>query len=145
MYKQVPFDATKTLELGFKRNIIKRSSENLETLSNAYISSRDKIKAADTLKEASKLSEKPELSFRLGQVEMSLSRWDKAIDSFKAAKTKGWKKEKGKIEYFIGISLIELEKYNEASKYLSQSVSMGQEKIAKPWLEYIDYLEKTSG
>ena len=145
MYKQVPFDATKTLELGFKRNIIKRSSENLETLSNAYISSRDKIKAADTLKEASKLSEKPELSFRLGQVEMSLSRWDKAIDSFKAAKTKGWKKEKGKIEYFIGFSLIELEKYNEASKYLSQSVSMGQEKIAKPWLEYIDYLEKTSG
>ena len=145
MYKQVPFDATKTLELGFKRNIIKRSSENLETLSNAYISSRDKIKAADTLKEASKLSEKPELSFRLGQVEMSLSRWDKAIDSFKAAKTKGWKKEKGKIEYFIGISLIELEKYNEASKYLSQSVSMGQEKIAKPWLEYIEYLEKTSG
>ena len=145
MYKQVPFDATKTLELGFKRNIIKRSSENLETLSNAYISSRDKIKAADTLKEASKLSDKPELSFRLGQVEMSLSRWDKAIDSFKAAKTKGWKKEKGKIEYFIGISLIELEKYNEASKYLSQSVSMGQEKIAKPWLEYIDYLEKTAG
>ena len=145
MYKQVPFDATKTLELGFKRNIIKRSSENLETLSNAYISSRDKIKAADTLKEASKLSDKPELSYRLGQVEMSLSRWDKAIDSFKAAKTKGWKKEKGKIEYFIGISLIELEKYNEASKYLSQSVSMGQEKIAKPWLEYIDYLEKTSG
>ena len=145
MYKQVPFDATKTLELGFKRNIIKRSSENLETLSNAYISSRDKIKAADTLKEASKLSDKPELSYRLGQVEMSLSRWDKAIDSFKAAKTKGWKKDKGKIEYFIGISLIELEKYNEASKYLSQSVSMGQEKIAKPWLEYIDYLEKTSG
>jgi len=145
MYKQVPFDATKTLELGFKRNIIKRSSENLETLSNAYISSRDKIKAADTLKEASKLSDKPELSYRLGQVEMSLSRWEKAIDSFKAAKTKGWKKEKGKIEYFIGISLIELEKYNEASSYLSQSISMGQEKIAEPWLEYIDYLNKTSG
>ena len=145
MYKQVPFDATKTLELGFKRNIIKRSSENLETLSNAYISSRDKIKAADTLREASKLSDKPELSYRLGQVEMSLSRWEKAIDSFKAAKTKGWKKEKGKIEYFIGISLIELEKYNEASSYLSQSISMGQEKIAEPWLEYIDYLNKTSG
>ena len=145
MYKQVPFDATKTLELGFKRKIIKRTSKNLETLSNAYIGSRDKIKAADTLSEASKLSDKPELSYRLGQVEMSLSRWDKAIESFKSAKTKGWKKEKGKIEYFIGISLIELEKYNEASKYLSQSVSMGQEKIAKPWLEYIDYLEKTSG
>ena len=76
---------------------------------------------------------------------MSLSRWEKAIDSFKAAKTKGWKKEKGKIEYFIGISLIELEKYNEASKYLSQSITMGQEKIAEPWLEYIDYLNKTSG
>ena len=101
MYKQVPFDATKTLELGFKRNIIKKTSENLETLSNAYIASRDKIKAANTLREASKLSDKPELSYRLGQVEMSLSRWDKAIDSFKAAKTKGWKKEKGKIEYFI--------------------------------------------
>jgi tetratricopeptide (TPR) repeat protein len=91
------------------------------------------------------LSDKPDLSYRLGQVEMSLSRWDKAIESFKAAKTKGWKKEKGKIEYFIGISLIELEKYNEASRYLSQSADLGQEKIANPWLEYIDYLEKTSG
>ena len=76
---------------------------------------------------------------------MSLSRWSKAIDSFKLAKEKGWDKEEGKIEYFIGISLIELEKYNEASNYLAQSIELGQESIAKPWLEYIDYLKKTSG
>jgi len=145
MYKEVPYDATKTLELGFKRKVIKRTSKNLETLSNAYIASKDKLKAADTLLEASKLSEKSDLSFRLGQVEMSLSRWSKAIDSFKLAKEKGWDKEEGKIEYFIGISLIELEKYNEASNYLAQSIELGQESIAKPWLEYIDYLKKTSG
>lgn len=145
MYKEVPFDATKTLELGFKRKVIKRTSKNLETLSNAYIASKDKIKAANTLREASKLSDKSDLSFRLGQVEMSLSRWDKAIEAFNLAKEKGWDKEEGKIEYFIGISLIELEKYNEASKYLSQSIKLGQETIAKPWLEYIDYLKKTAG
>ena len=145
MYKEVPFDATKTLELGFKRKVIKRTSKNLETLSNAYIASKDKVKAANTLREASKLSDKSDLSFRLGQVEMSLSRWDKAIEAFNLAKEKGWDKEEGKIEYFIGISLIELEKYNEASKYLSQSIKLGQETIAKPWLEYIDYLKKTAG
>ena len=57
---------------------------------------------------------------------------------------KGWDKEKGKIEYFIGISFIELEDFNSAVEYLSTSGKLGQEKLVEPWLQYIDYLIETA-
>ena len=144
MYKAVPNDAVKVLQAGFDRKVIKKNAKNLETFSNAYLGSKEHIKAANKLREASKLSDDPELSFRLGQIELNLSRWDKAIESFKLAQKKGWKKEKGKIEYFIGISYIELEDFNNAVKYLSTSGKLGQEKLVEPWLQYIDYLIETA-
>ncbi len=144
MYKAVPNDAVKVLQAGFDRKVIKKNSKNLETFSNAYLGSKEHIKAANKLREASKLSDDPELSFRLGQIELNLSRWDKAIESFKLAQKKGWEKEKGKIEYFIGISYIELEDFNNAVKYLSTSGKLGQEKLVEPWLQYIDYLIETA-
>ncbi len=144
MYKAVPNDAVKVLEAGFKRKKIKTNAENLETMSNAYLASKEHIKAANKLKEATKLSDDSELSYRLGQIELNLSRWDKAIESFKLAQDKGWDKEEGKIEYFIGISYIELEKFNNAVKYLSKSSELGQEKLVEPWLQYIEYLQKTA-
>ena len=98
MYKAVPNDAVKVLEAGFKRKKIKTNAKNLETLSNAYLSSKEHIKAANKLQEASKLSDDPELIYRLGQIELNLSRWDKAIESFQLAQDKGWNKENGKIE-----------------------------------------------
>ena len=144
MYKAVPNDAVKVLEAGFKRKKIKTNAKNLETLSNAYLSSKEHIKAANKLQEASKLSDDPELIYRLGQIELNLSRWDKAIESFQLAQDKGWNKEKGKIEYFIGISFIELEEFNQAVKYLSMSSELGQDKLVEPWLQYIEYLQKTA-
>ena len=144
MYKAVPNDAVKVLQAGFDRKVIKKNAKNLETFSNAYLGSKEHIKAANKLREASKLSDDPELSFRLGQIELNLSRWDKAIESFKLAQKKGWDKEKGKIEYFIGISFIELEDFNNAVKYLSASGKLGQEKLVEPWLQYIDYLIETA-
>ena len=132
------------MEAGFKRKKIKTNAENLETLSNAYLSSKEHIKAANKLQEASKLSDDPELIYRLGQIELNLSRWDKAIESFQLAQDKGWNKEKGKIEYFIGISFIELEEFNQAVKYLSMSSELGQDKLVEPWLQYIEYLQKTA-
>ena len=144
MYKEVPNDAVKVLQAGFDRKVIKKNAKNLETFSNAYLGSKEHIKAANKLREASKLSDDPELSFRLGQIELNLSRWDKAIESFKLAQKKGWDKEKGKIEYFIGISFIELEDFNSAVKYLSTSGKLGQEKLVEPWLQYIDYLIETA-
>ena len=144
MYKAVPNDAVKVLQAGFDRKVIKKNAKNLETFSNAYLGSKEHIKAANKLREASKLSDDPELSFRLGQIELNLSRWDKAIESFKLAQKQGWDKEKGKIEYFIGISFIELEDFNSAVKYLSTSGKLGQEKLVEPWLQYIDYLIETA-
>ena len=144
MFKDVPIEASKVLQEGFKNKIIKRNEENLESLANALIGSREYIKAADILAEASKLSKNPELPYRLGQIELNLSRWDKAIESFQLAQDKGWNKEKGKIEYFIGISFIELEEFNQAVKYLSMSSELGQDKLVEPWLQYIEYLQKTA-
>ena len=80
MFKNVPIEASKVLKEGLKKKIIKRNSENLESLANSLIGSREYEEAADVLKEVSKLSKDPELPYRLGQIELNLSRWDRAIE-----------------------------------------------------------------
>ena len=145
MYKEVPIEASKVINMGLKRKVIERNADNLETLANAYSSSREYLKAADVLTEASKLSENPQLSFRLGQIELNLSRWQKAIDAFLSAQENGWEEEEGQIEYFIGICFIELEKLDQAVNYLSKARDLGKEDVVEPWLDYINYLKSTAG
>ena len=145
MFKNVPIEASKVLKEGLKKKIVKRNSENLESLANSLIGSREYMEAADILKEASKLSKDPELPYRLGQIELNLSRWDRAIESFKVAENYGWDDEEGQIDYFIGICLIELKKLDEAATYLSKAAEAGKDESVKPWLEYIQYLKDTAG
>jgi len=109
------------------------------------IGSREYIKAADILAEASKLSSNPELPYRLGQIELNLSRWKNAINSFKLAEKYGWDEEEGQIDYFIGICLIELNELEDAVNYLSRAAESGREDSVAPWLEYIQYLKDTAG
>ena len=49
MYKEVPIEASKVINTGLKRKVIERNADNLETLANAYSSSREYLKAADVL------------------------------------------------------------------------------------------------
>ena len=102
-------------------------------------------KAADILSEASKLSSNPDLPYRLGQIELNLSRWAKAVESFKLAEKYGWDDEEGQIDYFIGICFIELQEYDDAVSYLSKAAEAGKEDSVAPWLEYIQYLKDTAG
>ena len=34
--------------------------------------------------------------------------------------------------------------FNQAVKYLSMSSELGQDKLVEPWLQYIEYLQKTA-
>ena len=141
----MPIEAAKVLQEGFKNKIIKRNEENLESLANALIGSREYIKAADILSEASKLSDNPDLPYRLGQIELNLNRCEKAIESFKLAEKYGWDDEEGQIDYFIGICFIELQEFDDAVTYLSRASEAGREDSVAPWLEYIQYLRDTAG
>ena len=145
MFKDVPIEAAKVLEEGLDNKTVKRNEDNLESLANALIGSREYIKAADILAEASKLSSNPELPYRLGQIELNLSRWKNAINSFKLAEKYGWDEEEGQIDYFIGICLIELNELEDAVNYLSRAAESGREDSVAPWLEYIQYLKDTAG
>ena len=60
MFKDVPIEAAKVLDEGLRNGIIERNEDNLESLANALIGSREYI-AADILSEASKLSSNPDL------------------------------------------------------------------------------------
>ena len=145
MFKDVPIEAAKVLDEGLRNGIIERNEDNLESLANALIGSREYIKAADILSEASKLSSNPDLPYRLGQIELNLSRWAKAVESFKLAEKYGWDDEEGQIDYFIGICFIELQEYDDAVSYLSKAAEAGKEDSVAPWLEYIQYLKDTAG
>ncbi len=145
MFKDVPIEAAKVLVEGLDKKIVKRNSENLESLANALIGSREYERAADILFEASQLTDDPNLPYRLGQIELNLSRWEKAIKSFELAEEYGWDEDEGQIDYFIGICLIELKKLEDAISYLSKASEAGKEDSVKPWLEYIQYLKDTAG
>ena len=145
MFKDVPIEAAKVLTEGLEKKIVKRNTENLESLANALIGSREYERAAEILFEASQLTDDPNLPYRLGQIELNLNRWEKAIRSFELAEEYGWDEDEGQIEYFIGICLIELKKLEDAISYLSRASEAGKEESVKPWLEYIQYLKDTAG
>ncbi|MDT8449680.1 MAG: hypothetical protein RQ847_05845 [Wenzhouxiangellaceae bacterium] len=68
---------------------VERTVENLELLSQLWSQAREHAKAIPVLREAARLSDEGELSFRLGQALLANEEYDKAEQAFVAALDKG--------------------------------------------------------
>lgn len=139
LYQKSPLKSVLVINDGIKKNLIKENEENLKLLSSSYFYSRDLENGIKILVKAEKISDDPELSFRLGTYAFDSEKYELAISSFKIAKDRGWNDIPGRIELITGISYFELDKVEEARSNLILATNFEDTKdTAEGWLSYIN-------
>ena len=139
LYQKSPLKSVLVINDGIKKKLIKENEENLKLLSSSYFYARDLQNGIKILVKAEKISDDPELSFRLGTYAFDSENYELAISSFKIAKDRGWNDIPGRIELITGISYFELDKVEEARSNLLLATNFEDTKdTAEGWLSYIN-------
>ena len=142
LYQKSPLKSIMVINDGIKKKIIKENEENLKLLSSSYFYSRDLKNGIEILVKAEKISDDPDLSFRLGTYAFDNEQYKLAISSFNIAKKRGWDDIPGRIELIKGISYFELEDIEKAKENLQLAKNFEDTKdTADGWLSYIKQFE----
>jgi len=142
LYQKSPLKSIMVINDGIKKKIIKENEENLKLLSSSYFYSRDLENGIKILVKAEKISDDPDLSFRLGTYAFDNEQYKLAISSFNIAKKRGWDDIPGRIELIKGISYFELEEIDKAKENLVLASTFDDTKdTAEGWLSYIKQFE----
>tara|TARA_B100000945_G_C20420942_1_gene617952 strand:+ start:1010 stop:2212 length:1203 start_codon:yes stop_codon:yes gene_type:complete len=142
LYQKSPLKSIMVINDGIKKKIIKENEVNLKLLSSSYFYSRDLENGIKILVKAEKISDDPDLSFRLGTYAFDNEQYKLAISSFNIAKKRGWDDIPGRIELIKGISYFELEEIDKAKENLILASSFNDTKdTAEGWLSYIKQFE----
>ena len=142
LYQKSPLKSIMVINDGIKKKTIKENEENLKLLSSSYFYSRDLENGIKILVKAEKISDDPDLSFRLGTYAFDNEQYKLAITSFNIAKKRGWDDIPGRIELIKGISYFELEEIDKAKENLILATSFDDTKdTAEGWLSYIKQFE----
>jgi len=148
MFQETPIKAAEVMNRGFKNEVLKRNSENLEILANAYFNSREFAKAIPPLKEAADRSDKGKLSYRLGQAYLQDEEWAKAeVALSKSLEKKGMSKnDEGMVWMLIGITQLERERFTAARRSMVRSQRFNNTKSdAGKWIRFLDQKIATAG
>ncbi len=139
LYQKSPLKSVLVLNDGIEKDFVKENEENLKLLSSSYFYSRDLKNGIKILVKAEKISDDPELSYRLGTYAFDSENYKLAISSFDIAKERGWNKIPGRIELIKGISFFELDDVEQARSNLILAANFDDTKdTAEGWLSYID-------
>lgn len=139
LYQKSPLKSVLVLNDGIEKDFVKENEENLKLLSSSYFYARDLKNGIKTLVKAEKISDDPELSYRLGTYAFDSENYKLAISSFDIAKERGWNKIPGRIELIKGISFFELDDVEQARSNLILAANFDDTKdTAEGWLSYID-------
>tara|TARA_B100001250_G_scaffold414023_1_gene450284 strand:- start:201 stop:1397 length:1197 start_codon:yes stop_codon:yes gene_type:complete len=138
LYQKSPLKSILVINDGIDKKLVKENEDNLKLLSSSYFYARDLDKGIKILIKAEKISDDPELSFRLGTYAFDSEQYKLAISSFDLAKERGWNDMPGRIELIKGISYFELDDVENAKANLILATNYEDTKdTAEGWLSYI--------
>ena len=133
------YEATEILEKGFKDEIIEEDEKNLRLLATAYTMSQEYAQAIDAWRDAARYAEDGELQYRLAQALASEDRHKEAITAYRAALKKGEVRSEADVNFWLGISLMQLERWDQATRAFRDS-SRKDKKRQKQARQYIRYI-----
>ena len=138
LYQKSPIKSIAVLEDGISKGLVKENEDNFKLLSSSYFYSRDLKNGIKVLVKAERISDDPDLSFRLGTYAFDSEDYKLAIRSFNEAKIKGWNDVPGRIELITGISYFELNDFKRANENLLIASNFSDtQDTAKGWISYI--------
>ena len=139
LYQQSPIKSIMVLNDGINKELIEENEKNLKLLSSSYFFSRDVRNGIKILQKTEKISDDPDISYRLGMYAFEIEDYELAISSFKKAINKGWNEVPGRLELIMGISYFELDDSDLAKQNFQIASNFDDTKdTANGWLSYIE-------
>jgi len=139
LYQQSPIKSIMVLNDGINKELIEENEKNLKLLSSSYFFSRDVKNGIKILQKTEKISDDPDISYRLGMYAFEIEDYELAISSFKKAINRGWNEVPGRLELIMGISYFELDDSDLAKQNFQIASNFDDTKdTANGWLSYIE-------
>lgn len=140
---EVPYPAAKTLEQGFKDEIVEDDSKNYELAGVAWRQAQEVTKSLPMLELAAEKSEKGELYARLGSVYLDVDKNKEAIAALNKGLKRGGVKRTDQARLALGMAYFNLGEFNSARKAFREAAKDKRAKaFARQWLKYINSEEK---
>jgi len=135
---EVPYEAARILEEGFESELVERTEKNLRLLAQSYTMAREMGKAIEAWRDATKFAEDGELHYRLAQALANEDRHKEAVEAYEKALDRGELKDQHDVEFWLGISLMQIESWDQATKaFRNASKDKGKAKQCRQYIRYI--------
>lgn len=134
-----PYEASQVLEKGIKEDLVEENEKNLKLLATAYTLSQEMNSAIDAWRDAAKFAEDGETYYRLAQALAQEDRHKEAVDAYSDAQKKGELKKPADVAFWKGISQMQLERWDSATRSFRDSIKLDKkkEKQARQYIRYI--------
>ena len=140
---EVPYPAARTLEKGFKDDIVEDDSKNYELAGVAWRQAQEVAKSLPMLELAAEKSEKGELYARLGSVYLDVDKNKEAVAAISKGFKRGGVKRSDQARLALGMAYFNLGEFNSARKAFREAAKDERAKtFAQQWLKYINSEEK---
>jgi tetratricopeptide (TPR) repeat protein len=135
---EVPFEAARVVQKGMDDDLIKRNERNMKLLAQSWTMSQDTDRAIIAWAGATEFAEDGDIYYRLAQALANDDQHSKAVTSYRDAIKKGDLNKPHDVEFWMGISLMQLERWDEATKaFRSASKDKKKAKQCKQYMRYI--------
>lgn len=133
------FEASQVIEKGLKDKIVEANEKNLRLLATAYTLAQETDQAIDAWRDSTKFAEDGELFFRLAQALAQQDRHKEAVEAYADAQEKGDNKSPGDVAFWKGISEMQLERWDAATRSFRDAAKLDKRK-QKQTRQYIKYI-----
>lgn len=123
-----PYEASQVLEKGIKEDLVEENEKNLKLLATAYTLSQEMNSAIDAWRDAAKFAEDGETYYRLAQALAQEDRHKEAVDAYSDAQKKGELKKPADVAFWKGISQMQLERWDSATRSFRDSIKLDKKK-----------------
>jgi tetratricopeptide (TPR) repeat protein len=136
---EVPSEATRILQKGFDDKLIEKNEKNIRLLATAYTMAKDYDRAIDAWKDATEYAKDAEVYYRLAQALSNEDRHKEAVAAYRdALEKKEGLKDTTEVEFWLGISLMQLEEWDDATKaFRAAAKDKDRRKSSNQYIQYI--------
>lgn len=138
-YHQMPFKAAAIVQKAIDAGKLIEDERNLTFLAQSWNAAKETQKAIPVMIAAAKLSITGELYAQLGQMYLSMDKWQQAITASQQSIEKGGLRNEGMSHLVIGMAQFNVGEYNEALNQLAKAQKYeGSRGMAKQWSKFVE-------
>lgn len=143
-YHQAPYKGAKLLEMALTDGLLEKNLTNLKFLSQCWSAAQENDKAIPVMQAAADLSVDGELDAQLGQIFLTMDKWDQAIAASKTALAKGGLRNQGTTHLVLGMAYFNQQRFVEALNALADAEKHKSSRgMAQQWSKFVQ-TEKVS-